>query len=73
MVCNCFGNYYQCCAYDDYCKGNDEKLIVLVTTPSLIEQLPALIEEKTHLFQQNIEVQLVDAILRNESGKVINQ
>lgn len=58
---------------DCYCKGNDEKLIVLVTTPSLMEQLPAFIEEKTHLFHQNIEVQLVDAILRNESGKVINQ
>ena len=58
---------------DCYCKGNDEKLIVLVTTPSVIDKLPAFIEEKTHLFHQNIEVQLVDAILRNEAGKVINQ
>ena len=58
---------------DCYCKGDDKKLIVLVTKPSVVEQLPAFIEEKTHLFHQNIEVQLVDAILRNEAGKVINQ
>ncbi len=58
---------------DCYCKGTDEKLIVLVTNPSIAEQLPAFIEEKTHLFHQNIEVQLVEAILRNESGKVIKQ
>lgn len=58
---------------DCYCKGNDEKLIVLVTDGSVIEILPSFIEEKTHLFHQKIEVQLVDAILRNEAGKVINQ
>lgn len=58
---------------DCYCKGNDEKLIVLVTEKKLVEVLPAFIEEKTHLFHQKIEVQLVDAILRNEAGKVINQ
>ena len=58
---------------DCYCKGNDEKLIVLITDKSLVDVLPAFIEEKTHLFHQNIEVQLVDAILRNEAGKVINQ
>ena len=58
---------------DCYCKGNDEKLIVLVTEKKLVEVLPAFIEEKTHLFHQKIEVQVVDAILRNEAGKVINQ
>lgn len=58
---------------DCYCKGNDEKLIVLVTDPSLVSQIPFFIEEKIHLFHQNIEVQLVETILRNESGKVINQ
>ena len=58
---------------DCYCKGNDEKLMVLVTDGSVINKLPAFIEEKTHLFHQKIEVQLVDAILRNEAGKVINQ
>lgn len=58
---------------DCYCKGNDEKLVVLVTDKSLVDTLPAFIEEKTHLFHQNIEVQLVDSILRNEAGKVINQ
>ena len=58
---------------DCYCKGNDEKLIVLVTKPELVDVLPAFIEDKTHLFHKNIEIQLVDAILRNEDGKVINQ
>ena len=58
---------------DCYCKGNDEKLIVLVTEPKLQDELPEYIEEKTHLFHQKVEVQVVDAILRNEAGKVINQ
>lgn len=58
---------------DCYCKGNDEKLIVLVTDSSVMDKLPSFIEEKTHLFHQKVEVQKVDAILRNEAGKVINQ
>ena len=58
---------------DCYCKGNDEKLIVLVTDAKLQDVLPSFIEEKTHLFHQRIEVQVVKEILRNEAGKVINQ
>ena len=58
---------------DCYCKGDDEKLVVLVTDPKLQEVLPAFIEEKTHLFHQRIEVQVVKEILRNEAGKVVNQ
>ena len=58
---------------DCYCKGNDEKLIILITNPAIAEQLPAYIEEKTHLFHRNIEVQVVEKILRNEAGKVISQ
>lgn len=58
---------------DCYCKGDDEKLVVLVTDAHLQEVLPAFIEEKTHLFHQRIEVQVVKEILRNEAGKVINQ
>lgn len=58
---------------DCYCKGDDEKLVVLVTKPEIVDTLPGFIEEKTHLFHKNIEIQLVDAILRNEAGKVINQ
>lgn len=58
---------------DCYCKGNDEKLIVLVTDAHLVESIPAFVEEKTHLFHKNIEVLVVDSILRNEAGKVINQ
>lgn len=58
---------------DCYCKGNDEKLTVLITNSELVEKLPSFIEEKTHLFHKNIEIKIVDAILRNEAGKVINQ
>ncbi len=58
---------------DCYCKGDDEKLIVLVTDSKLQDVLPAFIEDKTHLFHQKIEVRIVDAILRNEAGKVISQ
>lgn len=58
---------------DCYCKGNDEKLIVLVIDSKLVDILPAFIEEKTHLFHQKIEIQVVNEILRNEAGKVINQ
>ena len=58
---------------DCYCKGDDEKLIVLTTSEEIAGKLPAFIEEKTHLYHQNIEVQVVDTILRNEAGKVINQ
>lgn len=58
---------------DCYCKGNDEKLIVLVTNVKLKEVLPTFIEEKTHLYHQKVEVQVVKEILRNETGKVINQ
>lgn len=58
---------------DCYCKGDDEKLVVLVTNAKLKELLPSFIEEKTHLFHQKIEVQVVNEIHRNEAGKVINQ
>ena len=58
---------------DCYCKGDDQKLTILVTDPKMVEVLPGFIEEKTHLFHKNVEVQVVDALLRNEAGKVINQ
>ena len=58
---------------DCYCSGTDEKLVVKITNSSVADQIPEFIEEKTHLFHQRIEVQIVDKILRNEAGKVINQ
>lgn len=58
---------------DCYCKGDDEKLIALVTDAKLQDVLPSFIEEKTHLFHQRVEVEVVKEILRNEAGKVINQ
>lgn len=58
---------------DCYCKGTDDKLFVLITKEAIAQELPEFIEQKTHLFHKNIEVQVVDTILRNEAGKVINQ
>lgn len=58
---------------DCYCKGDDEKLVVLITKSELADDVVSFIEEKTHLFHKNIEIQVVEAILRNEAGKVINQ
>ena len=58
---------------DCYCKGDDQKLTIMVTDPKMVDVLPGFIEEKTHLFHKNVEVQVVDALLRNEAGKVINQ
>ncbi len=58
---------------DCHCNGDDEKLIVLVTDSRLKEVLPSFIEEKTHLFHKKVEVQVVKEILRNETGKVIDQ
>lgn len=58
---------------DCYCKGTDEVLVILVTDKSIADELPSFIEEKTHLFHNHIRVQVVDAIERNEAGKVINQ
>ena len=58
---------------DCYCKGDDEKLIVLVTDAKVQDILPSFIEDKTHLFHQKVEVQVVKELLRNEAGKVINQ
>ena len=58
---------------DCYCKGTDDKLIVMVTDSDLMEKLPAFVEEKIHLFHKKIEVQVVKEILHNEFGKVITQ
>lgn len=58
---------------DCYCSGDDEHLLVKLTNAAIVEEMPAFIEEKTHLFHQRIQIQVVDKILRNEAGKVINQ
>lgn len=58
---------------DCYCKGNDEKLVILLTNSKIAEELPNFVESKTRLFHQKVEVQIVDTIFRNEAGKVINQ
>ena len=46
---------------------------ICLTNASVANEIPAFIEEKTHLFYQRVKVEIVDKILRNEAGKVINQ
>ena len=58
---------------DCFCKGDDEKLTILVTDAGFKDVLPAFIEEKTHLFHQKVEVQVVNEIRRNDAGKVLYQ
>lgn len=58
---------------DCFCSGTDEKLMIKITNASIVSEIPSFVEEKTHLFHKNIEVVLVDKILRNEAGKVVNQ
>ena len=56
---------------DCLCSGTDEMLTVNVTDATIIEKVAAFIEETTHLFHKNIEVNYMPAIERNEAGKVI--
>lgn len=58
---------------DCYCGGTDEMLIISVTNAAVADKVADLVEEKTHLFHKNITVRTVNAILRNEAGKVIIQ
>ena len=56
---------------DCVCSGTDEMLTVNVTNENIVDKVISFIEEKTHLFHKNIEVIVVNAIERNEAGKVI--
>ena len=56
---------------DCVCGGSDEELRVYVTNGLIVDQVAQFIEEKTHLFHKTINVRFVDAIERNEAGKVL--
>jgi len=56
---------------DCYCSGDDGHLDIKLTDSRVADRVPLYIEEKTHLFHQKVRVQVVDSILRNEVGKVI--
>lgn len=44
---------------------------ILLLNQSMIESVRDFIVEKTHLFHKNIEMIYIDAIPRNEAGKVL--
>ena len=56
---------------DCLCYGDDTSLIVKVTDGKLSEAISSLIEQKTHIYHNNIKVEIVDSLNRNEVGKVI--
>ena len=56
---------------DCLCYGDDTSLIVKVTDGKLSEAISTLIEQKTHIYHNNIKVEIVDSLNRNEVGKVI--
>lgn len=51
--------------------GDDGHLLIKLTDARVADRVPLFIEEKTHLFHQKVRVQVVDRILRNEVGRVI--
>ena len=51
--------------------GTDQMLVVTVARRGISDAVIDFIEQKTHLFRKNIEVKEVDAIKRNEAGKVV--
>lgn len=56
---------------DIVCGGSDELLRVYLTNQSMLDEVRDFIVEKTHLFHKNIEMIYIDAIPRNEAGKVL--
>lgn len=60
-------------ATDCYCKGDDEHLEILITNSKIGSELPAFVEEKTHLIHSRVKVTVVGEIKRNEAGKVVKQ
>lgn len=58
-------------AADCVCAGTDQMLVVTVARKGIDEAIIDFIERKTHLFRKNIQVNEIDAIARNEAGKVI--
>lgn len=53
------------------CGGNDQKMIVLITKADLTQSVSDFLVTKTGLFHQSFEVNFVDEIPRNETGKVV--
>ncbi len=58
---------------DCLCTGNDEKMRIFITSGRLKENIHKYIIEKTGLFHKAVEIDIVDKINRNESGKAIYQ
>ena len=53
------------------CGGDDKKMIVLITNPSLVQKISDFIIQKTGIFHEAFQVEYVSKIPRNETGKVV--
>ena len=56
---------------DCYCSGSDEMLIVYVNNEALLNEVKSWLSRKLNLFHHVIEVNFIEEIPRNNSGKVI--
>lgn len=55
---------------DCVCTGHDELLRIYVTNEELLNEVKTFVCEKTHLYHNNVESLYIEAIPRNEAGKV---
>lgn len=55
---------------DCVCTGHDELLRIYVTNKELLNEVKTFVCEKTHLYHNNVESLYIEAIPRNEAGKV---
>ena len=56
---------------DCVCSGTDQQLVVTIARHDVGGAVVDFVEQKTHLFRQCIQVNEVDAVARNEAGKVV--
>lgn len=56
---------------DCVCSGTDQQLVVMIARQGVSSAVVDFIEQKTHLFRKCIQVNEVNAVVRNEAGKVV--
>ena len=53
------------------CVGTDEKMIVYLTNNQYVTAVKEILVEKTKLVASAFEVRIIDAIPKNEAGKIL--
>ena len=57
--------------YDCACGGDDEKLVIAVTSPDLPQEIGRLVSERYRFHPSVLSFRIVESIPRNESGKIL--